>query len=353
MSYTADACKMNEILSRMEKEYRIYAPRKYAQSGTDDRGYVIRYGEVSTMGKIVFDEKSDFSPKEVFYPIMQVLLRFENETCVESELEDERKLLIFARPCDVNGMERLDSIFLKNGGKADNFYKRLREKVRIVLMECSEEWDSCFCVSMGASKTENYAAAIKQEGETYKVSVKDNELESYFSHLPRDNYTYAFVEKNKKEVSVPNITDRSQIKNIIDLPMWKEFDDKCIACGGCGAVCISCSCFDTIDIIFDETSLEGERRRKWSSCMLSDYSTMAGGHGVRETPGQRMRFKTLHKIYDFKYRFGEENMCVGCGRCDERCSREISFSDIINDLSEEVEKMNACHMSQREDDPND
>ena len=49
--------------------------------------------------------------------------------------------------------------------------------------------------------------------------------------------------------------------------------------------------------------------------------------------GQRMRFKVLHKVYDFKKRNGY-HMCVGCGRCDDICPEYISFSNSINKLAE-------------------
>ena len=49
-----------------------------------------------------------------------------------------------------------------------------------------------------------------------------------------------------------------------------------------------------------------------------------------------MRFKTLHKIYDFKARFGKEHMCVGCGRCDMRCPKDIHFSETVDTLAKEV-----------------
>ena len=44
-----------------------------------------------------------------------------------------------------------------------------------------------------------------------------------------------------------------------------------------------------------------------------------------------MRFKVMHKIYDSPA-LRETHMCVGCGRCDERCPKDIVFSDIINTL---------------------
>ena len=39
-----------------------------------------------------------------------------------------KKILIFARPCDINAQKRQDKIYLENGGFEDAFYKRIREK---------------------------------------------------------------------------------------------------------------------------------------------------------------------------------------------------------------------------------
>jgi hypothetical protein len=65
---------------------------------------------------------------------------------------------------------------------------------------------------------------------------------------------------------------------------------------------------------------------------------VAGGGQYRKTQGERMRFKTLHKIRDFRKRFGYD-MCVGCGRCDDICGEYISFSNIINKVAAAVEEM--------------
>ena len=41
-----------------------------------------------------------------------------------------------------------------------------------------------------------------------------------------------------------------------------------------------------------------------------------------------MRVKVLHKIVDYRKRFGYD-MCVGCGRCDDVCPEYISYTNII------------------------
>ncbi|HGE8105498.1 TPA: 4Fe-4S dicluster domain-containing protein, partial [Salmonella enterica] len=44
----------------------------------------------------------------------------------------------------------------------------------------------------------------------------------------------------------------------------------------------------------------------------------------------------LHKVNDYKARNGIEHMCVGCGRCDDRCPQYIKFSLIINKMTAAV-----------------
>ena len=89
-----------------------------------------------------------------------------------------------------------------------------------------------------------------------------------------------------------------------------------------------------MDIIYHETSSDGERRRVWSACMLADFTETAGGSRARKTQGDNMRFKVLHKVYDYQLRFGGEGqMCVGCGRCIDRCPREIDYLDAVNGLT--------------------
>ena len=93
-----------------------------------------------------------------------------------------------------------------------------------------------------------------------------------------------FILENEKKVRVPEIADSNMLRQIADLDMWKEYDDKCISCGGCNTVCPTCSCFETVDYLNQENSRKGERRRIWSSCMLPDFSRTAGGNYRAEVP---------------------------------------------------------------------
>lgn len=339
MGYQISTSGMDKIIRELSKDYRIYAPKRFEKRGWNENTDLIRYGEIKSLDEIVSDEKSHFSPKEVIYPIMQTLLYFRGNECIECGQTDDKGIIIFMRPCDINGIRRLDTIFLQNGDQEDLYYKRMREKLKVFMIECRKGWDTCFCVSMGSNKSDDYSIALRLGPDGLLADVKDEAFANYFRSEPEKEFTPEFIKENMKKVKLPKIVDKKQLQKAVELEMWNEYNDKCISCGGCNTVCGTCSCFDTMDVIYNETSRDGERRRLWSSCMLESFSTMAGGHNVRKTPGERMRFKTLHKIYDFKNRFGAENMCVGCGRCDVRCPQEISFSGAINRLAEEMKKI--------------
>ncbi|MCD7866222.1 MAG: anaerobic sulfite reductase subunit AsrA [Clostridiales bacterium] len=340
-SYRISRSYMNEVLQELRQEYRIYAPVHVPDRGMWETGGLIRYGEIERAEEIVTDRQSDFSPKEVIYPVSQTIFTFDEDSCRETLPNDPKGIIIFARPCDVNALKRLDNMFLANGGTSDVYYKMMRDKVKIFMMECEKSWENCYCVSMGTNRAENFSVAWKLHGDMVELKVNDPEFVRCFEWAAECDYEPSFIEENERKVKIPDIRGMEMLRDIAGLKFWEEYNDKCISCGGCNTVCPTCSCFDTVDYLNQENSRKGERRRIWSSCMLPDFSKTAGGNIARKLPQQMMRFKTMHKVYDYNARFGgNEHMCVGCGRCIIRCPEDICFADTVNRLSVEVDRLN-------------
>src|SRR5699024_5733266 len=128
-----------------------------------------------------------------------------------------------------------------------------------------------------------------------------------------------FVQENELKAVIPDIPNKKVLNALKNHPMWKEFNGRCISCGACTIACSTCTCFTTRDIIYGDNPEVGERRRVSASCQIDTFAKVAGGGDYRTTAGDRMRYKMLHKFHDYKARFGESNMCVGCGRCTARC----------------------------------
>ena len=228
----------------------------------------------------------------------------------------------------------------------DRYYKRVRDLVKFAVMECNGGDDTCFCVSMGSNKTDDYALALKFSPDGVQVQVTDDAFARYFEGMPQTGYTPAFVEENQLKVTVPDLEDKAVRLALKSHPMWKEFNSRCVSCGACTVACSTCTCFTTRDVIYGDNPEVGERRRVTASCQIAGFDQMAGQKEFRSTAGDRMRYKVLHKFHDYKARFGDRHMCVGCGRCTHRCPELISISATVNKVSAAVEELKASMANQ-------
>lgn len=329
MGYQIKFDALNKTLETLSGDYRIFAPKRIIGAGAFADTDRVEYGEIKKIEEIEFELKSDFSFKEVLFPQSEVLFYFTEDEVKEASV-DKRGNIIFLRSCDLHSVRRFDEIYLNNGF-GDSYYARLREKTKFVLMGCSASFENCFCVDMETNISENYDAYFKIENDHVLVDSHWDSLdlaiqeEGILTEVKPD-----YVTENKVHVTIPETIN---LEKVIDLPMWEEYNARCIACGRCNFVCPTCTCFTMQDIFYKENGRVGERRRVWASCHVDNYTDMAGGHCFRESKADRMRFKVMHKISDYKKRFGYQ-MCVGCGRCDDVCPEYISFSNSINKLSD-------------------
>ena len=337
MGFSLSFEKVNVLLSELKKEYRVYAPKRFEKQGRYSDTDIIRYDEIDCVEEIVVDEKSTYSPKEVIFPITQTILYFTEDEYRESKM-DNRKILIFLRPCDINARAVQEKIYLGNGDFDDFYYKRLKEKIKYVMIECTKGWDTCFCVSMNTNQTANYAAAVRFEENNILFDIKDEELKKYLKDAKEAPFQVEFVKGNEAKVALPEIPDKKVLNAIKEHQMWKDYEARCIGCGACTIACGTCTCFTTTDIFYSDNENAGERRRTYSSCQVKGFDEMAGGHSFRKTHADCMRYRVLHKVHDYKVRFGE-NMCVGCGRCSDRCPQYISFSQTIENLNKAVSEV--------------
>lgn len=318
-------------LEKLSKEFKIFAPKSFQDRGTYSDTDIVKYDVVSHFDEMVWDRKSNFSPKETILPINQVLFYFTEKEFTEST-EEEKKILVFLRACDLNAVKRIDQIYLANGANKDTFYARRREKVKFVVVGCTESYRNCFCVSMGSNTVDNYDAAMNIRNNEIYLEIQNDSLAVFEGE--KTDFNIDFVKENKFSIEVPENIDFMHLQSH---SMWDEYDTRCIACGRCNFTCPTCTCFSMQDIYYRENQNVGERRRVWASCQVDGYTRIAGGHSFRNKQGQRMRFKTLHKIHDFKKRFGY-NMCVGCGRCDDACPQYISFSEAITKVKNAMDE---------------
>ena len=325
----------NSVIEELSKKYLIYAPVLKVGEGRFTDTDVVRYDFVNEVADIELEKKSDYSFKEILTPLSQTLFFFTENDVKEANI-DERETLVFLRSCDLNALKRLDQIYLKNGREEDYFYARIRDKVKFVLMGCEHSYEDCFCVDMGTNRDDlDFSFSVDYIDNKFKCQLKDENLSLVFANnaLKEEEVIPGFVTENDTKVKLPKDVPLS----IFTSDMWDEYTERCIGCGRCNYVCPTCTCYTMQDVYYTDNGKVGERRRVNASCMVDGYTNVAGGGEYRKKHGDRMRFKTMHKIYDFRKRFGY-NMCVGCGRCDTVCPEYISFSNIINKVTAEIAK---------------
>ncbi len=329
MGYIVSREGFAEVIAALRDKYRIIAPIRKKGGGRFTDVDVILYGEVTDAAEIELDAKSDYAPKEFLTPLSETLFYFTEQEVKEADLEP-KPVLLFGRSCDLHALERLDAIYLRNGKAKDIFYERRRKLVNFVLIGCDKSFKNCFCADMGTNRaTEGYAFSVDRVGDEIHADVPDAEIAKIFAARGREEaVTPRYVTENEVHVTVPETIPAAVLKS----PLWDEYDTRCINCGRCNFVCPTCSCYTMQDVFYTDNGKVGERRRVAASCMVDGYTNVAGGGQYRRKNGERMRFKVLHKIGDFKKRFGFQ-MCVGCGRCDDVCPEYISYTNIINKVS--------------------
>ncbi|MDO5690091.1 MAG: anaerobic sulfite reductase subunit AsrA [Tissierellia bacterium] len=329
----------DKAFRELSKDYLLYGPKCYEGESEFSEQDSIRYGELGGINDLELQRKSQFSFKEIVMPINETLFFYSQQAVHEADAPNSRDTFVFLRSCDLHAVKRLDAIYLDNGLTEDYYYSRLRDRVKFILIGCKESFENCFCVDMGSNQSQNYSASIDWIDGKFHMDVKDAKLYEFLSAYAESEGEIhpQFVTETDKKVIVNESVDPEYI---INHDLWTEYNSRCIACGRCNFTCPTCTCYTMEDIAYGENVKAGERRRRWAGCMVDGFTDVAGGEAYRRKYGERMRFKALHKVYDFKKRQGY-HMCTGCGRCDDACPEYISFSSTINKINEAMLEVSA------------
>lgn len=228
MGYSLSVSQADNVLHALQQDYRIYAPKRFPKEGRYSDTDIIRYAEVKSFADIVWDVKSDYPAKEVITPIQQAIFYFTEDEYRASKAKT-KPILLLARPCDINAQRIQARIYAGNGGYDDLYYCRIREQVKFAVMDCNGGDDTCFCVSMGSNRTDDYSLALKFSKDGLMVQVADESMTPYFEGMPKTDYTPTFVEENELKVTVPDLSDKNVRKALKTHPMWQEYNSRCVS----------------------------------------------------------------------------------------------------------------------------
>ncbi|MBP2703923.1 4Fe-4S dicluster domain-containing protein [Microbispora sp. RL4-1S] len=281
------------------------------------------------------------SAKRFTQPPSRTLFRMHGETVEEPEEPAPKVALLGIRACDLAALAVQDRVFL-GGRHPDPGYRRRRENLFLVAVNCAVPGGTCFCVSMGTGPraTSGYDLALTELAGPHRfVAEAGGERGAEILRLlPHDPATEADLhaarevsrcaaEHMGRSVDTDGIKER--VASAPESPQWQEVASRCLTCANCTMVCPTCFC-TTVEDFTDLGDGTAGRTERWDSCFTLGF-TEVGGAPVRGSGAARYRQWLTHKFSTWFDQFGTSG-CIGCGRC-------ITWCPVGIDVTEELAKL--------------
>jgi len=314
--------RLFEFLSKIKESYELIAPVKKD---------LVRFEKVNDAKDIHLENNSYFPVKGYFFKNEEILFNFNEKRFSEPKQNIAERVFFGLRKCDLNAIKHQDIVFIEDVN--DCYYKARREKSFLLGYYCNKACSPySFCGSMDLE--DFYDLMFHDKGDNLLVEVGSEKGQFIIKKFSKF-FTETDIKIADEEKIIPG-TDRLEKKDIskvYDNADWKKGVDICLSCGACTTLCPTCYCFSIYDEAKVDNVNESERKRKWSSCQLQEFTKIAGGHVFREKREERFKHRIYHQLQYFKEKYGIQ-MCVGCGRCIQGCPTRIDFINIINGMKQ-------------------
>jgi ferredoxin len=291
-----------------------------------------------------------FPPREKLYTARKQ----DNGLVILQETEPEigKMAFIGVRACEIQAIFVQDKVFMHKQAVYQQ-YKKRRENLFIIAVNCTRAVNTCFCVSMdaGPEVTEGYDLALTEvinEKEHYFVlAVGSEKGESLCNQISLGTASsdacqsaQLLVENNKEQMvrHVDNEHVHEMLAKSWDCKRWDKVAERCINCANCTLVCPTCFCSETTEKVSLDAS-HSERWQSWDSCFNLSHSYIHGG-SIRESAKSRYRQWLTHKFGTWWDQF-DVSGCVGCGRCIAWCPVGIDVTEELQELKNESNENNS------------
>jgi hypothetical protein len=292
------------------------------------------------------------SPKAFLQPARERVAVYSLAATGEAEAGAvcEPHVLLGLRGCDLKAIEYLDKVFLE-GEFRDPFYAARRRAQTVITVDCAEAHETCFCTALEGKPfaeagfdlnltpiaggylvdagTDKGRAVLQRAGDAVSPATGAQMAE-------REAVRRRTIEVIEKQTQGLRVTDKIQAALLAAEKSGRglEASGECVECAACTFICPTCYCFYLYDQATGNQAFE--RLRAWDSCVLGDYSRMAGPPGAKPSPRPRLRSRFANRLLH-KYAFGPSQFgllgCVGCGRCVEACLGKIDIRQVLREMS--------------------
>jgi ferredoxin len=270
---------------------------------------------------------------------------------IKSEKEDKPLAFFGVRPCELASIAILDKVFEDRRCYIPE-YKRRRESLLIIAVNCTRAGNTCFCASLntGPKAKSHYDIVLTEmvnDRRHYFVGEAATERgQKIISKLKCQTASPAEVSEVESAIeraanSMGRTVNTDRLKELLyekfESHIWDEIAERCLTCGNCTMVCPTCFC----NQVEDGSSFDGKvawRCRKWDSCFSLEFSYIHGG-SVRASEKSRYRQWLTHKFASWCEQFGVFG-CVGCGRCITWCPAGIDITEEIKVFQTETQSGN-------------
>ncbi len=255
------------------------------------------------------------------------------------------RVLLGIKNCDLIPLKVHDNI-LGEGEFKDPFYLAQRKNTLLVVADCPEPEQSCFCNLLGltphAQETGDATLTIVNGDWVLETGHRGQELVDVAPDLFAGLADYAMEITTRGEQRKAAVEALGRINpkpwssdlpaavatRLGDAAFWNKHAATCVECFGCLMGCPTCYCF----LLYDQARGSAvDRTRTWDACYEAAYARVGGGANPRAEFIKRFANRFSCKFSAFKTDHGMY-ACSGCGRCFKACMGKIDIRKVLGEL---------------------